>query len=98
MDRSPATTAAELARGAARMCGADWGLATTGVAGPDPQDGHPVGQVFVAVAGERRTQVRELSLAGDRSEIRAQTVVAVLTPADRTARSIRGARRRVRPR
>jgi nicotinamide-nucleotide amidase len=74
-----ATTAAELARGAARICAADWGLATTGVAGPDPQDGHPVGQVFVAVAGERRTQVRELSLAGDRSEIRAQTVVAVLS-------------------
>lgn len=46
-----ATTAAELAEGAAAVCGADWGLATTGVAGPDPQDGHPVGQVFVAVAG-----------------------------------------------
>jgi nicotinamide-nucleotide amidase len=48
-----ASTAAELARGAAAACGADWGLATTGVAGPDPQDGHPVGQVFVAVAGPR---------------------------------------------
>jgi nicotinamide-nucleotide amidase len=46
-----ASTAAQLARGAADVCGADWGLATTGVAGPDPQDGHPVGQVFVAVAG-----------------------------------------------
>jgi len=46
-----ASTAAQLARGAADVCGADWGLATTGVAGPDPQDGHPVGQVYVAVAG-----------------------------------------------
>ena len=46
-----ASTAAQLARGAATVCGADWGLATTGVAGPEPQDGHPVGQVFVAVAG-----------------------------------------------
>ena len=46
-----ARTAAQLARGAADVCGADWGLATTGVAGPDPQDGHPVGQVYVAVAG-----------------------------------------------
>ena len=89
------TTAAELARGAAQMCGADWGLATTGVAGPDPQDGHPVGQVFVAVArsadagsdddggelskeGDRQVQVRELSLSGNRGEIRAQTVTAVL--------------------
>lgn len=48
-----ATTASAMAEGAARACGADWGLATTGVAGPDPQDGHPVGQVFVAVAGPR---------------------------------------------
>lgn len=46
-----ASTAAELARGAGRVCAADWGLATTGVAGPDGQAGHPVGQVFVAVAG-----------------------------------------------
>ncbi|HEY5788408.1 MAG TPA: nicotinamide-nucleotide amidohydrolase family protein [Microlunatus sp.] len=46
-----ASTAGQLARGAATVCGADWGLATTGVAGPEPQDGHPVGQVFVSVAG-----------------------------------------------
>jgi nicotinamide-nucleotide amidase len=81
-----ATTARELAAGAARACRSDWGLATTGVAGPDPQDGHPVGQVFVAVDGpgadgstaERRTEVRELSLHGDRAGVRAQTVTAVL--------------------
>lgn len=81
------TTAAQLAHGAARVCGADWGIATTGVAGPDPQDDHPVGQVFVAVAGpvrvgstdgERVVQVRELSLAGDRRRIRVQTVEAAL--------------------
>lgn len=83
-----ATTAGELAVGAAKVCGADWGLATTGVAGPDPQDGHPVGQVYVAVAGpapfggpagDRPVRVRELSLAGDRSVIRSQTVAAVLS-------------------
>lgn len=81
------TTAVALAQGAARVCGADWGLATTGVAGPDGQDGHPVGQVFVAVAqperaedagGSRRVQVREVSLTGDRVAIRVQTVEAVL--------------------
>ena len=43
-------TAAEMARGVARRCDADWGVATTGVAGPEAQDGHPVGQVFVAVS------------------------------------------------
>jgi PncC family amidohydrolase len=37
-----------MARGAARRLGADYGVATTGVAGPDPQDGHPVGEVWVA--------------------------------------------------
>jgi nicotinamide-nucleotide amidase len=74
------TTAARLAHGAARVCAADWGLATTGVAGPEPQDGHPVGQVFVAVAGPvaRDVRVRELALSGDRALIRQQTVVAVL--------------------
>ena len=43
-------TAAEMARGVARRCNADWGIATTGVAGPEAQDSHPVGQVFVAVS------------------------------------------------
>jgi len=81
-----ASTAGQLARGAATVCGADWGLATTGVAGPEPQDGHPVGQVFVAVAGPRSVEVpdrsgvevRELALTGDRSAIRDQTTRAVL--------------------
>ncbi|CAM2815808.1 CinA family protein [Corynebacterium jeikeium] len=44
-----AETAAELAKGAARRCGADVGVALTGVAGPDPQDGHPVGEVFIGI-------------------------------------------------
>jgi nicotinamide-nucleotide amidase len=39
-----------LAAGARARCGADWGLGTTGVAGPDPQDGVPVGTVYVAIA------------------------------------------------
>jgi nicotinamide-nucleotide amidase len=40
-----------MARGVAERLGADYGVATTGVAGPDPQDGRPVGEVHVAVAG-----------------------------------------------
>jgi nicotinamide-nucleotide amidase len=81
------STAGQLARGAAEVCGADWGLATTGVAGPEPQDGHPVGQVFVAVAGPPppgvptdggTSVVRELSLSGNRSSIRVQTTRTVL--------------------
>ncbi|GAB3079199.1 CinA family protein [Pedococcus soli] len=74
--------AREMALGVARVCGADLGVATTGVAGPDPQDGRPVGTVFVAVAraGQEldRVEVRELALTGDRAGIRAATVAAAL--------------------
>ncbi|MFL6045939.1 MAG: CinA family protein [Propionibacteriaceae bacterium] len=75
-----ARTAAEMARGVANRCNADWGLATTGVAGPDAQDGHPVGQVFIAVsyhAGEL-LRVKELWLQGNRAEIREQAAAAGL--------------------
>lgn len=67
-----------LAEGARERCRADWGLATTGVAGPDPQDGKPVGLVYVAVAGPPGTAVRELRLSGSRSAIRTESVTAVL--------------------
>jgi nicotinamide-nucleotide amidase len=73
------STARELAVGAARHCGADWGLAVTGVAGPDPQDGHPVGQVYVGIcAPDGSVRAEELSLTGDRREIRRATVEAAL--------------------
>ena len=73
-------TAAEMARGVAQRCDADWGVSTTGVAGPDAQDGHPVGQVYVAVSHHANNvlQVKELSLQGDRAAIRQQAAVAAL--------------------
>ncbi len=67
-----------LAEGARERCGADWGLATTGVAGPDPQDGKAVGTVFVAVAGPGDSAVRELHVNGDRATVRAVTVANAL--------------------
>lgn len=67
-----------LAEGARERCAATWGLATTGVAGPDPQDGKPVGLVYVAVAGPDGAAVRELNLLGSRAQVRAETVAAVL--------------------
>jgi nicotinamide-nucleotide amidase len=73
--------AVALADGARTRCGADWGLGTTGVAGPDPQDGIPVGTVYVAVssgAGPVPEAVRRLELAGTRAVIRAGTVAAAL--------------------
>ena len=67
-----------LARGVRERCRADWGLATTGVAGPDPQDGVAVGTVFVAVADAEDALVRRLALSGDREAIRTGAVAAGL--------------------
>ncbi|WP_069160232.1 CinA family protein [Nocardia altamirensis] len=65
-----ASTAEQLAVGARTRCGADWGVALTGVAGPDTQDGHPVGTVFLGLAGPGHTEVMRLKLLGDRWTIR----------------------------
>jgi nicotinamide-nucleotide amidase len=67
-----------LADGARRVCVADWGVGTTGVAGPDPQDGIPVGTVYLACRGPGGGEVRGLTLDGDRALIRAGAVAAAL--------------------
>jgi nicotinamide-nucleotide amidase len=66
--------AAAMAEGACRRMMAEVGAATTGVAGPDPADGQPVGTVHIAVSARGRTTGRALSLSGDRSQIRSATV------------------------
>jgi nicotinamide-nucleotide amidase len=71
--------AAQMASGVRSLMGATYGLATTGVAGPDQADGKPVGTVYVAVAGPGSSRVRALSLSGDRQEVRALSVHAVLS-------------------
>jgi nicotinamide-nucleotide amidase len=76
--------AVAMAQGVRTRLGATWGLATTGVAGPDEQDGHPVGTVWIAVSGASGADARLLALAGDRPAIRQATCDAVL--ADLAAR------------
>jgi len=73
-----ADVAQQMAEGVRRVLHADWGVSTTGVAGPDPQDGMPVGRVYVAVAGPDGTQVQQHDLSGDRREIRDGAVGAAL--------------------
>jgi nicotinamide-nucleotide amidase len=73
-----AEVAEQMAQGVREVLGVDVGVATTGVAGPDPQDGQPVGTVFVAVADADRVLVRRLALSGDRAAVRAGSVVGVL--------------------
>ncbi|MFH8220847.1 CinA family protein [Streptomyces sp. NPDC018057] len=78
--------AAQMAAGVREALGADWGIATTGVAGPEPQDGQPVGTVYVAVAGPPHAEdgatgggkTAALRLNGDRADIRMESVRSVL--------------------
>ena len=68
--------ARDLAEGAARVLGAQVGIGTTGVAGPDPHDGAPVGSVWIAVVTPHGSVTEHLSLVGSRADIRRQTVEA----------------------
>jgi nicotinamide-nucleotide amidase len=70
--------AAAMARGVAVRLDATFGLATTGVAGPDPQDGQPVGTVHIAVSGSRGVTQRTCTFTGDRDSIRRQSVLGAL--------------------
>jgi PncC family amidohydrolase len=77
-----AEVALAMAAGAAMRLGASYGLATTGVAGPEPQDGQPPGTVFVAVHAPsgRRVLGRtgDTVLGGGRATIRWATVELAL--------------------
>lgn len=77
-----AATARHMAAAVTDICRADLGVACTGVAGPDPQDGVAPGTVHVAVAraGQpwQQAHAELLTLSGDRSHIRHATVEACL--------------------
>jgi nicotinamide-nucleotide amidase len=71
--------AAQLASGVRARLAATWGLSLTGVAGPDPQDGQPVGTLYVGLAGPTGAPiVTSRVLSGDRATIRAAAVAAAL--------------------
>ena len=72
------SVAEAMAAGALERTGADYALACTGVAGPDPQDDHPVGEVHVAIASRGSVRTHSLTLAGSRDDIRHGTVLVVL--------------------
>lgn len=74
--------ALEMAIGLQERTDADWVIAVTGVAGPDPQDGHHPGEVWICVLGPRVPstpqfqQIERFSFEGDREAVRRQTVEA----------------------
>ncbi len=71
--------AIEMAEGARRVLGADVGLSLTGVAGPDEQDGMPVGTLVVGLAGlEGPATATSLRLPGLRDQMRQFAVISSL--------------------
>jgi nicotinamide-nucleotide amidase len=72
--------AAEMAEGALVKSGADWALATTGIAGPDGGTADkPVGTVWFAWANKRETKTRVQHFSGDRTAIRRQATEFALS-------------------
>lgn len=83
-----AETAQALAVGAAARCGASVGVGLTGVAGPDEQEGRPVGTVYVGVSVPgRRPWAEQLALSGDRRRIRADACTAAMELITEVARA-----------
>ena len=75
-----ADVAIAMAQGVARKLGARFGLATTGVAGPQAQGDRPVGEVHIAIFDNelQSSRVHSLKFSGTRDEIREQTAIAIL--------------------
>lgn len=67
-----AECARAMAEGCRAMTGATYAVSTTGVAGPESQEGKPVGTVFVAIAGPDGVAAVAMELVGDRAQIQEQ--------------------------
>lgn len=71
--------ARQMARGVVRLMRSDYGLAVTGVGGPDPDEGMPAGTVFIAVAGADGEDVAEYHFDGDPASVLEQSAAAALS-------------------
>ena len=75
-------TARALAEGIRRRTGASLGVSITGIAGPTPGTGpdeaKPIGLVYIALASEEGTQVKELNVPGDREMVRTRSTLHAL--------------------
>lgn len=82
-----AAVAVQMADRVRAQFGATIGLSTTGVAGPDPQDGVAVGTVFVALSSDRGESVDEHHFGGTRDDVRLAAVDAALTLLENSLRT-----------
>ena len=67
-----------MAEGACRVLGADVAVSVTGVAGPDPQEGVPVGTVYLGVCIDGEAESMMIRLPGDRERVRQFSTISVL--------------------
>ena len=83
VDRGPVvseTAAVQMALGARRAIGSDVGLAVSGVAGPDEQDGRPAGTLCIGVAlPDGTTRSHTAMLPGVRDQMRQFSVITALS-------------------
>lgn len=74
-----APVAEAMAKGAREALGTDMAISATGLAGPGGDTyGNLVGTVFIGWCDEKGTFSREYHLAGDREEVRRQTIEKAL--------------------
>jgi nicotinamide-nucleotide amidase len=67
--------AMEMASNVRKKLDADVGISFTGVAGPDEQEGKPVGTVFIGISyRDGNTHFKELNLSGSRAQNRIRSV------------------------
>jgi PncC family amidohydrolase len=73
-----AECAEAMAAGARDLLHTTYAMSTTGVAGPEEQEGKPVGTVFVGVAGPDGVRSLELGFGGTRALIREKSCAAAI--------------------
>ncbi len=70
--------AQQMAAGVREQLSSTLGLSTTGVAGPDPDGGHPAGEVYIGISDEHGSFSNEFHLSGDRIRVREYATMTAL--------------------
>ena len=69
-----ADCARQMARGAMRVLGTEAAVATTGVGGPDPEEGEPPGTVYVAAVVHDHDHCERFEFGGGPDDVLASTI------------------------